>query len=76
METKDKIDRLQALAEGAIERLRRLPQPVVRVSGPITSGGYGYEENVRRFVLAQQKLRELGYTVFDYFEDKCERVVF
>lgn len=39
METKDKIDRLQALAEGAIERLRRLPQPVVRVSGPITSGG-------------------------------------
>ena len=36
----------------------------------------GYEENVRRFVLAQQKLRELfGYTVFDYFEDNTDEEV-
>lgn len=41
---------------------------MVRVSGPLTSGGFGYEENLRRFVLAQEKLRESGYTVFDYFE--------
>jgi hypothetical protein len=59
---------LQTLAGGAIERLRALPQPVVRVSGPLTSGGYGYDENLRRFILAQEKLREQGLTVFDYFE--------
>lgn len=66
---------LRTLAEGAIERLKELPQPVVRVSGPIASGGYGYEENMRRFIAAQQKLREQGYTVFDYFEDNDDEEV-
>jgi hypothetical protein len=60
---------LARLATGAVERLGQLPQPVVRVSGPLTSGGFGYEENLRRFTIAQQKLRERGFTVFDYFED-------
>jgi len=68
-ETADPWTILQQLAAGAIKRLEVLPQPVVRVSGPLTSGGFGYEENLRRFIVAQQKLREQGKTVFDYFED-------
>lgn len=40
----------------------------MRVSGPLTSGGYGYDENLRRFIVAQEKLRMEGHTVFDYFE--------
>lgn len=59
---------LRDLAGGAITRLKQLPPRVVRVSGPLTSGGFGYDENLRRFILAQEKLREAGYTVFDYFE--------
>ncbi len=66
--TAEKIEILKTLASGAIERLKELPQPVVRVSGPLTSGGFGYEENLRRFMLAQEKLRAKGYTIFDYFE--------
>jgi hypothetical protein len=68
MTTEEKHDILKTLAGGAIERLKVLPQPVVRVSGPLTSGGYGYDENLSRFLIAQAKLREEGYTVFDYFE--------
>jgi len=68
MELGEKHKILQQLAAIAIERLKELPQPVVRVSGPLTSGGYGYDENHRRFLVAQEKLREQGYTVFDYFE--------
>lgn len=64
----EKIKILKTLAGRAIERLKELPQPVVRVSGPLTSGGFGYEENLRRFILAQEKLRTKGYTIFDYFE--------
>ena len=45
-----------------------MPQPVVRLSGPLTSGAYGYDENLKRFLKGQDILREKGYTVFDYFE--------
>ncbi len=68
MTIEQKQQKLTDLANQAIIRLRELPAPVVRVSGPLTSGGYGYEENQRRFIIAQQKLRADGYTVFDYFE--------
>ncbi len=66
---------LTELAKGAIGRLGQMPQPVVRVSGPITSGGFGYEENLRRFIKAQQILRENGFTVFDYFEDNDDEAI-
>ena len=69
MNHQDKINRLTELSLLAIKRLQELPQPVVRVSGPLTSGGYGYEENLRRFKIAQEKLKNSGYTVFDYFEE-------
>jgi hypothetical protein len=55
MTTEEKHQILKKLAGGAIERLGLLPQPVVRVSGPLTSGGFGYEENLRRFIIAQSK---------------------
>lgn len=66
----EKHETLKKLAGGAIERLKQLPQPVVRVSGPLTSGGPNgdYDENLERFRKAQQKLRDEGYTVFDYFD--------
>lgn len=66
---------LKKLAESAIERLKKLPQPVVRVSGPLTSSGYGYEKNLERFIKAQQILRDKGFTVFDYFEDNDDEDV-
>ncbi|MEY2665298.1 MAG: hypothetical protein RLZZ480_403 [Candidatus Parcubacteria bacterium] len=75
MTKEEKYKILQNLAAAAIERLRALPQPVVRVSGPFTSGGYGKEENLRRFLLAQEKLREQGYTVFDYFDGHDDEIV-
>lgn len=54
------------LAKTAIEDLKKLPQPVVRLSGPLTTGGFGYEENMKRFARAEIALRERGYTVFSY----------
>lgn len=59
---------LRALAEKAVERLKLLPQPVVRLSGPLTTSAYGYKNNLKRFLKGQEILREKGYTVFDYFE--------
>jgi hypothetical protein len=64
----EKHETLKKLAGGAIERLKQLPQPVVRLSGPLTTSAYGYEDNLRRFLKGQDILREKGYTVFDYFE--------
>lgn len=69
MTTEEKHIRLRELADGAIARLKQLSAPVVRVSGPLTSGGYGYDENLRRFIAAQNKLRDQNYTVFDYVKD-------
>lgn len=68
MTHEEKHKQLAELAAAAIERLKELSQPVVRVSGPLTSGGYGYDENLRRFLVAQEQLKADGYTVFDYFE--------
>jgi hypothetical protein len=47
MTSEEKHKVLKSLADDAISRLVELPPPVVRVSGPLTSGGYGYEENQR-----------------------------
>jgi hypothetical protein len=68
MTTQEKHQILKTLAGGAIERLKELPQPVVRVCGPLTSGGLGYDENLKLFMKSEIILKEKGYTVFDYFE--------
>lgn len=59
---------LEKLAQKAVERLQTLPQPVVRACGPLTSGGFGYEENLRRFRIAEEKLKAEGKVVFDFFD--------
>ena len=69
MTTEEKHTELKELADGAIARLKQLSAPVVRVSGPLTSGSYGYEENMRLFSMAQEKLNTQGYTVLDYVKD-------
>ena len=49
----------------AMEVLDRMPQPVVMVSGPISTGGKGsVEENTRAFADAIRLLRVSGKTVF------------
>lgn len=63
---------LSKLAKDAIRHLRRLRKPIVRVSGPIKTGGFGFNENLRRLIIAQQILRKRGFIVFDYFEDNDE----
>lgn len=65
-------EHMRQLAKRAIDRLRQLPQPIVRVCGPLTSGGKGYDENLRRFAEANKILTEKGYTVFDYFDHDDE----
>lgn len=62
-------ERISELAEAAILRLRKLPKPVVRICGPLTSGGNGYDANLALFKKAEQILIERGFTVFDYFTD-------
>ncbi len=58
---------LQKLARQEIDILKNAKQPLVRVAGPWTTGGFGYEENIRRFDRAEKALRERGYTIVDYF---------
>ncbi|MDO8483145.1 MAG: hypothetical protein Q7S86_05005 [bacterium] len=57
----------------AMEILERMPQPVVMVSGPISTGGHGsVEENSRAFADTIRLQRVSGKTVFNQlaFEDK------
>lgn len=65
---------LHSLANGAVARLKLLPAPVVRVCGPLTSGGYGYDENLRRFRVAEERLKHEGKTVFDYFANNSDEL--
>ncbi len=61
---------LLSIAQGV---LNRMPQPVILVSGPITTGGQGgVRENLRAFAEAIRSLKDSGKTVFNQlpFEDK------
>jgi len=70
---KNHTEVFRELAVEAIEDLKKLPQPVVRVFGPLTTGGFGYEENAKRFLRSEAVLRAKGYTVFDY--SKYEKTI-
>lgn len=63
----NKEKKISELAGAAIERLKKRPRPVVRICGPLTSGGNSYEENLALFKNAEKILIEKGFTVFDYF---------
>ncbi|MFZ6036571.1 MAG: hypothetical protein ACOYUK_05550 [Patescibacteria group bacterium] len=50
----------------ALTIIRRMPQPVAMVSGPMSTGGAGsLEKNVSRFAAAIHNLNEAGITTFD-----------
>ena len=61
----------------ALDILKRLPQPVGFVCGPVTSGGAGsIEANLKRIEDAIIKLEENGVTIFAQtpFEEEIERL--
>ena len=63
---------LHELASRTIESIKRLSQPVVRVCGPLTTGGLGYEENARRLRFAEEVLEKKGFTVFKFDDAEVE----
>ena len=60
------IESFKALSEEVIEDLKKLPPTVVRVAGPLSTGGDGYEINLRRLELGKALLQSRGLTVFTY----------
>lgn len=64
------VSTLRQLALEDIARLETLPKPLVRVCGPWTTGGWGLEENLRRYKAAVEALESRGFTVVDYFESE------
>ena len=63
---------LAALAENTIKHLGALPQPIVRVCGPLTTGGFGYDENALRLERAEEELAKQGATVFRFGDAEKE----
>ncbi|MDO8466617.1 MAG: hypothetical protein Q7S83_00560 [bacterium] len=56
----------KSLARIAIRIIRRMPQPVVQVCGPITTGGVGtVAGNIEIFKQAIKKVQRSGKSVFD-----------
>jgi len=62
----DDIKKLEQLAQETINELKIMHQPIVRVCGPLTTGGFGYEENACRLTAATAELKRRGYSVFDW----------
>ncbi len=60
------VETFRLLLGKALLELQELPPPVVRLAGPLRSGGDGYEENLRRFKIGQALLVSRGMTVFSY----------
>lgn len=60
------IKKLEHLVEETINELKTMREPVVRVCGPLTTGGFGYEENARRLNFATAELKRRGYSFFDW----------
>ncbi|MBI2474242.1 MAG: DUF4406 domain-containing protein [Candidatus Taylorbacteria bacterium] len=49
----------------AMDVLKRMPQPVSMVSGPMTTGGASFEENLKKFGKVIEKLDKEGKTIFN-----------
>ena len=64
---------LGTFAAREIERLRELPQPIVRVSGPLTCDGpEGYAANTARLAQAEAQLAASGETVYRFGDAEAE----
>lgn len=58
---------LTALAAREIKRIEQMPQPVVRVCGPLTADGpEGYEKNAARLAQAEAVLASRGMSVWTF----------
>lgn len=69
----EEIEALTALAEREMERIEQLPQPVVRVCGPLTADGpEGYEKNAARLAQAEAVLASRGMSVWTFGEAEEE----
>jgi hypothetical protein len=73
----EKAETFQHLTEVALLILNKMPQPIVQVCGPISTGGAGsMEKNMRRFQLAIDFLAGEGLNTFDQlpFQDAMMRI--
>jgi len=61
-----RINNYSELVEFALEKLEKLPKPVIQVCGPLTTGGRGsFSENLKHFGKAIDFLNDQGRVVFD-----------
>ncbi|MBY0538931.1 hypothetical protein K2P56_00660 [Patescibacteria group bacterium] len=60
------IEVFKALVGEAVEDMKKLPPPLVRIAGPLRTGGDGYETNLQRLKQGEALLRSRGLTVFGY----------
>jgi hypothetical protein len=71
----DEIIILQQLAERELAIIAALPQPVVRVCGPLTCDGPdGYARNAQRLEQAEIILTERGNTVWSFTASEADIV--
>ncbi len=69
----EEISALEMLAEHELRRIEQMPQPVVRVCGPLTCDGpEGYERNAHRLAEAERILQSQGMTVWTFGEAEEE----
>ncbi len=69
----DEVSALKKLAQAEIQKIEKLPQPVVRVCGPLTCDGpEGYQRNADRLTQAEKFLQDKGMTVWTFGESEEE----
>jgi hypothetical protein len=72
-ERTEEILALKELARRELNRIEVMPQPVVRVCGPLTCDGpVGYERNANRLAEAERILQSQGMTVWTFGESEEE----
>jgi len=69
----EEISKLKLLAKREIQRVGKIPQPVVRVCGPLTCDGPDrYEYNAARLTKAEDILKSRGINVWTFGEAEEE----
>ncbi len=69
----EEIKALRSLAEREIKKIEKMPQPVVRVCGPLSADSQeGYERNTARLVSAEKVLQSKGMNVWTFGEAEEE----
>ncbi|MBX9765144.1 hypothetical protein K2X83_00710 [Patescibacteria group bacterium] len=68
------IEVFKGLVGEAIEEMKQLPPPLVRIAGPLRTGGDGYEINLQRLKTGEALLQSRGLTVFGYSGKYAEAI--